>query len=47
VSLDVPGHWNRVTVSGRDLPVTHALRDALCSRAETRSLLGRVNIRRW
>ena len=45
VSLDVRGHWNRVTVCGRDLPPPRALRRALASRAETSRILGRVALR--
>ena len=45
VSLDVRGHWNRVTVCGRDLPPPPALRRVLASRAETSRILGRVALR--
>ena len=45
VSLDVRGHWNRVTVCGRDLPSPRAFRSALASRAETSRILGRVALR--
>ena len=45
VSLDVRGHWNRVTVCGRDLPPPRALRRALASRAGTSRILGRVALR--
>ena len=45
VSLNVRGHWNRVTVCGRDLPPPRALRRALASRAETSRILGRVALR--
>lgn len=45
VSLDVRGHWNRVTVCGRDLPPPRALRMALAGRAETSRILGRVALR--
>ncbi|HYN01084.1 MAG TPA: fused MFS/spermidine synthase [Vicinamibacteria bacterium] len=45
VSMDVRGHWNRVTVCGRDLPPPRALRSALASRAETSRILGRMALR--
>ena len=45
VSLDVRGHWNRVTVCGRDLPSPRALRAALAARAETGRILGRLALR--
>ena len=45
VSLDVRGHWNRVTACGRDLPPPRALRKALASRVETSRILGRVALR--
>jgi len=45
VSLDVRGHWNRVTVCGRDLPAPRALRKALAGRAETCRILSRVTLR--
>ena len=45
VSLDVRGHWNRVTVCGRDLPPPRVLRKALASRAETSRMLRRVALR--
>jgi spermidine synthase len=45
VSLDVRGHWNRVTVCGRDLPPPRFLRDALGVRPETSRILGRLALR--
>jgi spermidine synthase len=45
VSLDVRGHWNRVTVCGRDLPPPRALRRALAARAETLRMLPKVRLR--
>jgi spermidine synthase len=45
VSLDVQGHWNRVTVCGRDLPPPRDLRKALGERAETSRILPRVTLR--
>ena len=45
VSLDVRGHWNRVTVCGRDLPPPRALRRALGARTETARILPRVSLR--
>ena len=45
VSLDVRGHWNRVTVCGRDLPPPRVLRAALAARAETGRILGRLALR--
>ena len=45
VSLDVRGHWNRVTVCGRDLPPPPALRRALGARTETARILPRVSLR--
>jgi SAM-dependent methyltransferase len=45
VSLDVRGHWNRVTVCGRDLPPPRGLRRALAGRAETCRILPRVSLR--
>ena len=45
VSLDVRGHWNRITVCGRDLPPPRALRRVLGSRAETARILPRVSLR--
>lgn len=45
VSLDVRGHWNRVTVCGRNLPAPRVLREVLGSRAETSRILGRVAVR--
>jgi spermidine synthase len=45
VSLDVRGHWNRVTVCGRDLPLPRALRRALAGRAETSRILPRIALR--
>lgn len=45
VSLGVRGHWNRVTVCGRDLPDARALRHVLRSRAETARVLGRIAAR--
>ena len=46
VSLDVRGHWNRVTVCGRALPPPRALRRVLAARPETARILGRVALRR-
>ena len=46
VSLDVRGHWNRVTVCGRDLPTARTLRKVLRGRPETARILGRVALRR-
>jgi hypothetical protein len=45
VSLDVRGHWNRVTVCGRDLPAPRALRKILGARTQTSWILGRVALR--
>jgi spermidine synthase len=45
VSLDVRGHWNRVTVCGRDLPSPRMLRKALGARPEMARLLRRVGLR--
>ncbi len=45
VSLDVRGHWNRVTVCGRDLIPPHGLRKALAGRVETSRILPRVSLR--
>jgi len=45
VSLDVHGHWNRVTACGRDLPAPRDLRKALAGRAETSRILGRLTLR--
>jgi SAM-dependent methyltransferase len=45
VSLDVRGHWNRITICGRDLPSARVLRRALASRAETSRMLRRVALR--
>ena len=45
VSLDVRGHWNRVTVCGRRLPAPRALREELGSRPETSRILGRIALR--
>jgi hypothetical protein len=45
VSLDVRGHWNRVTVCGRDLPPPRELRKALGARCEMARLLRRVGLR--
>jgi SAM-dependent methyltransferase len=45
VSLDVRGHWNRITVCGRDLPSARVLRKALASRTETSRMLRRVALR--
>lgn len=45
VSLDVRGHWNRITVCGRDLPPPRDLRRQLASREETRRILPRVGLR--
>jgi spermidine synthase len=45
VSLDVRGHWNRVTVCGRDLLPPRAVRRALAARPETARILGHVALR--
>jgi SAM-dependent methyltransferase len=45
VSLGVSGHWNRVTVCGRDLPPPRALRRVLACRPETARMLRRVALR--
>jgi SAM-dependent methyltransferase len=45
VSLDVRGHWNRVTVCGRDLCPPRELRRLLATRPETARMLGRVAVR--
>jgi hypothetical protein len=45
VSLDVRGHWNRVTVCGRDLPPPAGLRRVLKARDETSRILGRLALR--
>jgi len=45
VSLDVRGHWNRVTVCGRDLPSPRALREALGAAPETSRILRRLALR--
>jgi spermidine synthase len=45
VSLDVRGHWNRVTVCGRDLPPPRALRQALGARPEMARVLPRLGLR--
>jgi len=45
VSFDVRGHWNRVTVCGRDLPPPGPLRRTLATRAETSRMLERVALR--
>lgn len=45
VSLDVRGHWNRVTVCGRHLPPPAGLRRALKARDETSRVLGRLALR--
>ncbi|MFI5042227.1 MAG: spermidine synthase, partial [Acidimicrobiales bacterium] len=45
VSLDVRGHWNRVTVCGRDLLPPRAVRRALATRPETARILGHVTLR--
>jgi spermidine synthase len=47
VSLDVQGHWNRVTACGRDLPPPRLLRRVLEGRPETARMLGRVALRSW
>ena len=46
VSMQVRGHWNRVTVCGRDLPTAGALREALRAHPGTGRLLGQVALRR-
>jgi precorrin-6B methylase 2 len=46
VFLEVRGHWNRVTVSGRDLPPPRAVRRVLATRPETARILGRLALRR-
>jgi len=45
VSLDVRGHWNRVTVCGRDLPPPRTLRRILASHPATAAILPRVALR--
>jgi spermidine synthase len=45
VSLDVRGHWNRVTLCGRDLPSAGQLRRILATRPETSRMLARVALR--
>ena len=45
VSFDVHGHWNRVTLCGRDLLPPRALRRALTGRPETARMLRRVALR--
>jgi spermidine synthase len=45
VSLDVRGHWNAITVCGRDLPGPRELRRALVARPETSRMLRRVALR--
>lgn len=44
-SLDIHGHWNRVAVTGRDLPPPRRLRRELEARAETARMLRRVSLR--
>jgi predicted membrane-bound spermidine synthase len=44
-SLDIHGHWNRVAVTGRDLPPPRSLRRELGTRAETARILPRVSLR--
>ena len=45
VSLDVRGHWNRVTVCGRSLPAARELRQALSAHPSLAHLLRRVAFR--
>ncbi len=45
VSLGVRGHWNRITVCGRDLPSARVLRKALTVRPETSRMLRSVALR--
>jgi spermidine synthase len=45
VSLDVRGHWNRVTVCGRDLRSPRVLRRAFAERPETARMLRQVAVR--
>ena len=45
VSMDVSGHWNRVTLCGRDLPAPRALRRILGTRPEIARVLGRIALR--
>jgi spermidine synthase len=45
VSMDVRGHWNRVTVYGRDLPPPRTLRKALRARPEIARVLPRLGLR--
>ncbi len=45
VSMDVRGHWNRVTVCGRDLPPPRALRRRLGVRPDVARMLRRVALR--
>lgn len=46
VSMDVRGHWNRVTVCGRDLPAPRQMRLVLASRKETSRILPSLSLRR-
>jgi precorrin-6B methylase 2 len=45
VSLDVRGHWNRVTACGQHLPPPAGLRRVLKARDETSRILGRLALR--
>jgi len=45
ISLDVRGHWNRVTVCGRALSAPRVVRRVLAGRPETARMLRRVNLR--
>ena len=45
VTLDVHGHWNAVTLGGRDLPAPAGIRRVLARTGATRRLLRRVVVR--
>lgn len=45
VSLDVRGHWNRIVMSGRDLPPPRVLRARLGLSRELRGMLAAVAVR--
>ena len=47
VSLDVRGHWNRITLCGPALAAPRVVRRALGGRPETARMLRRVNLRAW
>lgn len=46
VSLDVRGYWNRIVVSGRDLPPPRELRRRLAPHPALAPVLGRISVRR-